>query len=942
VSRLFLSHSSTNNAEAVALRDWLRTNGWDDVFLDLDPEHGIAAGERWERALTEAASRCEAVLLLISHAWLQSRWCLKEFMLARQLNKRLFGVLIEQLEPADLPRDLAGTWQTVDLASGQDHQPFAVTLPRTQQKCEVRFSREGLARLRAGLVKAGLDPRFFDWPPATDPTRAPYRGLLPLEAEDAGIFFGRDSPIVEALDKLRGLRTAPPPRLFVILGASGAGKSSFLRAGLFARMTRDDQTFLPLPIIRPERAAMSGANGLHMAIESALNAAGIPMARNDIGSALRTLRDQTARRVLSNDAAAQPPTPVICIDQAEELFLSEGHEEGKSLLALMQDLLADEQLGLVVVMAIRSDSYALLQEAKLLNGARPVLFDLGPMPTGSYAEVIKGPATRLTKAERQLKIEESLVDALLGDIEAGGAKDALPLLSFTMERLYLEKGSAGALTLEDYAALGGLKGSIEEAVERALRMADVDPAVCKGRSERLALLRRGLIPWLAGVDPDTRAPCRRVARVSEIPSECRPLLAHLVGQRLLTTDVSTTSGGETIEPAHEALLRQWGQLRGWLTEDEGLLAVLEGVKRAAREWVDAAKNPAWLAHSAGRLVAAERLQDRPDLAANLQPDERDYLLACRKAESSTRNRRRYVRIGLYTMLIGIIVGLVGWINQVTIKEQFNWYTRMRPYMVHNYEPYRLSATAERELKPGGKFTECAANCPQMIVIPAGTFEMGSPDSEPGRVGNEGPQHTVTIPHAFAASVYDVTFDDWDACVSVGGCPHVGDSGFGRGRRPVTNVTWDDAQQYVKWLAKMTDRPYRLLTEAEWEYVARAGTSTTYWWGDRVGSGDANCVGCGSQWDNKETSPVGSFQPNAFGLYDTSGNVWQWVQDCLHPDYNGAPADGSAWVSGDCSLRVDRGGSWVTKGDQNMRIAFRGSYPATSRNYSLGFRVARTL
>src|ERR1700741_2002673 len=172
-SRLFLSHSSANNAEAVALRNWLATEGWSDVFLDVDPESGIAAGQRWERALIEAASRCEAVLLLISRAWLDSRWCLREFNLAHRLNKRLFGVLMQSLDPGDLPPDLSGTWQVVDLASGQDHREFAVTLPRTHRKCHVSFSEEGLRRLRAGLVKAGLDPRFFAWPPPTDPNRPP-------------------------------------------------------------------------------------------------------------------------------------------------------------------------------------------------------------------------------------------------------------------------------------------------------------------------------------------------------------------------------------------------------------------------------------------------------------------------------------------------------------------------------------------------------------------------------------------------------------------------------------------------------------------------------------------------------------------------------------------------------------------------------------------------
>jgi len=224
MSRLFISHSSANNAEAVAIRDWLASEGWNEVFLDVDAERGISAGERWERALNEAASRCEAVLFLISQNWLDSRWCLKEFNLARKLNKRLFGALIEPIPIERLPADLTGAWQVVDLASGQDHTMLRVILPRSHEECHVTFSKEGLTRLRSGLAKAGLDPKFFAWPPPDDPGRPPYRGLKPLEAEDAGIFFGRDAPIVEALDTLRGLRDGAAPRLLAILGAWGAGK----------------------------------------------------------------------------------------------------------------------------------------------------------------------------------------------------------------------------------------------------------------------------------------------------------------------------------------------------------------------------------------------------------------------------------------------------------------------------------------------------------------------------------------------------------------------------------------------------------------------------------------------------------------------------------------------------------------------------------------------
>jgi formylglycine-generating enzyme required for sulfatase activity len=228
----------------------------------------------------------------------------------------------------------------------------------------------------------------------------------------------------------------------------------------------------------------------------------------------------------------------------------------------------------------------------------------------------------------------------------------------------------------------------------------------------------------------------------------------------------------------------------------------------------------------------------------------------------------------------------------------------------------------------------------MIVIPAGSFPMGSPATEKDRY-DEGPQHLVTIAKPFAVSKFEVTFADWDACVSVGGCPQVGDSGFGQGTRPVINVSWGEAQQYVAWFSKMTGRPYRLLTEAEWEYAARAGKTTAYFWGDEIGKSNANCSGCGSQWDNRQTAPVGSFAPNVFGLYDMAGNVWQWVQDCYHDNYNGARTDGSAWTVGDCSRRVARGGSW-NDDPLVLRSAVRDGAATADRDYHGGFRLGRTL
>jgi formylglycine-generating enzyme required for sulfatase activity len=959
VSLIFLSHSSANNAEAVALGDWLESEGWkDEVFLDLDPTSGIAAGEQWERKLNEAANRCEAVLFLVSKAWLESDWCGKELNLARRLNKRLFGILIEDLSNADVPSELTDEWQIISLASGTDGVTLPALIPITHEEVRVTFSQEGLQRLKHGLEQAGLDPKHFAWPPENDPTRPPYRGLRPLESDDAGIFFGRDAPVIEALDRLRGLRETTPPRLMVILGASGAGKSSFLRAGLLPRLTRDDRHFLPLPIIRPERAAITGKSGLLNALEVAFQAARIPTKRADLRAAiegeavklrplLQSLADKPTPAALDPDVRPKPPTLIVSIDQGEELFLGEGQDEARALLALLRDLLTDDAPALIVLFTIRSDSYERLQEAKPLEGIRKVTFDLGPLPKGSYAEVIKGPVLRLMGTERKLEIEESLVNALLTDIDAGDAKDALPLLAFTLERLYLECGGSGRLMLADYEALGRIKGSIEAAVERAFEAADNDSAIPKARNARLALLRRGLIPWLAGVDPDTGSPRQRVARQSEIPEEARPLIDHLVDQRLLATDLAKETGERTIEPVHAALLRQWGLLQGWLAEDAGLLGVLEGVKRASRDWAANNNDAAWLTHATNRLQAAERLRDRPDLAASLEQMDWNYLSACREREDAStalanaaKKRKRRLELAFIGVLILISVAGIAY----ALWTNFD-YLKVRGEMIAD-SFWRKTLTPETErtyaqmiLRPGQiiSFRECS-RCPEMVVVPKGEFLMGSPKTEKDRTKAEDPQHKVTITSNFAVSKFEATFDEWKACVDARVCEDASDQRWGRGDRPVINVSWDDAQQYAKWLSERTGRPYRLLSEAEWEYAARAGSTKAFSWGDNIGEGNANCDGCGSKWDNKQTAPVGSFKANAFGLHDMHGNVFEWVQDCGNANYDGAPADGSARTDGTCASRVLRGGSWSYP-PRDLRSAHR--RPANGQSSSRGFRLART-
>lgn len=255
---------------------------------------------------------------------------------------------------------------------------------------------------------------------------------------------------------------------------------------------------------------------------------------------------------------------------------------------------------------------------------------------------------------------------------------------------------------------------------------------------------------------------------------------------------------------------------------------------------------------------------------------------------------------------------------------------------------KQEAPASAIARRAGEVFRDGDDCPEMVVVPAGEFMMGSPESEQGRFESEGPQHKVTIARPFAVGKYPVTFDEWDACVAVGGCENEpGDEGWGRGRQPVINVSWDDAQAYVAWLSKKTGKRYRLLSEAEWEYAARAGTTTRYPWGEEAGTNRANFKESGSKWSGKQTAPVGSFEPNRFGLHDTIGNVFEWVQDCWNDSYKGAPSDGTAWESGNCGVRVLRGGSWNDR-PVLARVAYRYRHGPAYQGSIIGFRVARTL
>ena len=350
-----------------------------------------------------------------------------------------------------------------------------------------------------------------------------------------------------------------------------------------------------------------------------------------------------------------------------------------------------------------------------------------------------------------------------------------------------------------------------------------------------------------------------------------------------------------------------------------------------------------------RLKEARRLAARSDFRVPLAP-AKAYLTACWR--NAMRGR---LIVGALAACITGLAGLAGAaIYEKEIKEQWFWIAHVSGY---GLEPAQIAA-----LKPREPFWECrrtaadySRHCPGMIVVPAGEYVMGSHDDEGS--SEERPRHKVTIRRPFAVSIHEVTFDQYDACYAAGGCKvQANDYKWGRGARPVLGVSWDDAQEYVAWLSQMTDHKYRLPTEAEWEYAARGLTSANaphspYPWGDKASHEYANygtdecCEGHivgRDRWLN--SAPVGQFPPNAFGLHDMHGNVWEWVEDCWNDSYrhkaDALKQTGGAWTEGNCSRRVARGGSWNNR-PAGIRSPNREGFAFGLRDNHLGFRVAYT-
>lgn len=774
---------------------------------------------------------------------------------------------------------------------------------------------------------------------------SPYRGLAAMEENDSDYFFGRGRETIEVLDAL----ATSPNRLMVLIGNSGVGKSSLAQAGVIAALKR--QTWPQqsgAPDVWPSRLTGSrhwqfltmrpGAEPVRSLVEVFLGPS--PPNQTDsawIGRCIEWHDGLLAQKFTLSDLLgatvdqsvdlqqAELPKPFLYIDQGEELYVRAEQHERIRFSELLAAGLGDGRLR--AVMSLRADFLGELQKDEPLYDVSCKI-DVPPLREAQLRELVGRPAALLGA-----RFES---DSLVANIAQRAAEDstkdagALPLLSYLLDDMWTQMVERG----------DGILRLPEGAVELGRVLVQRAEAFLARNPRAEDKLRRIFTLKLATVREDGE-PMRRRSYRSEFSDEEWRLVSELAGDPNRLLAVATPEVGEPhAEVAHEAIFKRWDKLKEWIAAEREFLAWRSGLEAARRAWAATAEATKAEALLMGAALAqtqswfAKRAEDLP------APD-REYIVQSIAREQKAQRRTRRMQALIGGLVAVIVTGLAVYENEQPLKNAYFWLAYVRGH------PLKLQD--ERLLKPSESFWECAktdgkysAYCPEMVVIPVGKFVMGSPSDEKGRSDDEGPQHNVTISRNFAVSRFVVTFDQWDACVHHGGCtlPGAGADSWGRGKQPAIYVSWDDAQQYVSWLSALTGQRYRLLSEAEWEYVARAGTTTAYSFGDDPAMlGD---YGWYSSNSGSQARPVGEKKPNAFGLYDMHGNVWQWVEDCYHEDYKGAPDNGSAWKqNADCNNRVVRGGSWGSNAEA-LRSASRFGNPSFGRYFTLGFRVGRTI
>lgn len=779
---------------------------------------------------------------------------------------------------------------------------------------------------------------------------SPYRGLAAMEQKDSDYFFGRSKEIVEVIEAI----ATSPDKICILLGNSGVGKSSLAQAGVLAALVRQGLPdgiggSKPWPAVFQDSrrwcflTMRPGTEPLSALVEAFLETWQLDRTSTEWPArraewveklvsgvlTLRDLLDQTKRRYAELQYS-EPASFLIYVDQGEELYIRSEINQRKRFSELLKQVISDKRIH--ALMSMRSDFLGELQKDEPLYSVHQQI-NVPPMRRDALFELVSRPAELLSA-----RFE---TPTLAGDIASRAAdestKDAsvLPLLSYLLDDMWRHMVDRG----------DGVLHLPPQSIDLGRVLVDRANAFLESHPNSEDKLRRILTLKLATVR-ENGEPTRRRAWRSEFSEEEWRLINELADHpnRLITTVTpeivsatlvpqSNPVEAETYaEVAHEAIFQRWDKLRGWIAAEREFLAWRSALEIDRHGWQaapDESKSDALLMGfplKQAQSWLARRADDIPAV-------DREFIELSRRA---ARLRRLRVQGVISVLVLALVAGLLAWWQGPWLKEEAYRLTKV----------HALASNVALALEKGKTFHDCS-DCPEMVVIPNGTFWMGSPDGQ-NQAKREQPQHQVTIADAFAVSIYEVTFAEWETCVRVGDCsPDINAGSWGRGKQPVINVTWNDADRYAKWLSRMTGQTYRLLTEAEWEYAARAARpqsaaneQTLYFFGN---DDEAQLSKYAWYADGNTDGPheVGQKKPNPFGLYDIYGNVWEWVEDCFKEGYAPTQTDGTAWKSEPCGKHVMRGGSFRFRANM-LRSASRGVDGADTRDDDRGFRVARQL
>jgi WD40 repeat protein len=609
MASLFISHSSRDRATATWVAERLHAEGFLALFLDFDPAQGLPAGRNWERELYAQLRKTDAVIFLASAAAAASQWCFAEISLARSLGRPVFPLRLERGVRLALLDDV----QWVDLNEG----------------------KQAFVRLRAGLRQAGLDSAdAFSW----DPTRSPYPGLESFDPEDAAVFFGRHQDTSRLLELLQPTLQRGPGRFVAIVGPSGSGKSSLLRAGLLPRLGRLPSRWVLLPVLRP---GQQPTHNLARSLAGAFAARGHqrPLAeltaRLDQGAGGLV---ELAVELAELEENSRRSNVLVVIDQAEELVTRSGAHEQQAFLGLLRGALGDHS-PLWVLAAVRSEFLSTAPERAGLAEAIDDPLVIEPLSRTRLPEVIERPAERAG-----LEFAPGLVERMLEET-AGG--DALPLLAYTLRELSHRAGPDGRVTIADYEALGGVVGALQRRADRL-----VDELGRRGQSQLVIPTLLKLVTVQGEGEPTSRRLRRSALGVDE-----QAVIDAFVDARLLTSDRAEGKVQEeaTVEVAHEALLRQWQPLREAIEAARAWLGLRSELERLAADWDQGRRDESYLLRGA-RLGTFERWAD--EHVEELSPLERQFLeasqvLVSRELDAVRRSNRR-----LRLLAGGLVVLLV--------------------------------------------------------------------------------------------------------------------------------------------------------------------------------------------------------------------------------------------------------------------------------------------